>query len=146
MDDQPGLSEQYRMSSPWPLFVALGVAISEVGIILGFLPVAAGGLVLLAGSVTGILRESGYIGNPWRGLVTFATVLLGLGVGIYWYAASSAGVAAPLATDNVLAVLRNGNASVAYRGISIFVAGVLTYALAAAGYAAVSSAEPSAGP
>jgi len=142
MDEKPGLSEQYRMSSPWPLFVALGVAISEVGIILGFLPVAAGGLVLLAGSVTGILRESGHVANPWRGLLTFATALLAVGVGVYWYAASSAGVGAPLATENVLAVLRTGNATVAYRGVSIFVAGLLTYGLAAAGYAAVSSAEP----
>lgn len=143
MEDQPGLSEQYRTSSPWPLFVALGLAISEVGILLGFLPVAAGGLVLFSGSITGILTESGYVERPWRALTAFSGLLVVLGVGVYLYAASSAGATDPLAVKNVLAVLGGGR-SVAYRGLSIVVAGFLSVCLAAVGYAATSTAEPGA--
>jgi len=46
MDETPGLSEQYRKASPWPLFIALGVPISEIGLVFDVLPVAVGGLLL----------------------------------------------------------------------------------------------------
>jgi hypothetical protein len=66
MSDTPGLSEQYRRSSPWPLFIAVGLAISEVGIVFPILPLAIGGLLLFVGSVGGILTEAGYLSHPWR--------------------------------------------------------------------------------
>jgi hypothetical protein len=79
MDEQPGLSDEYRKASPWPLFVAFGLAIFEVGIVWPLFPVAVGGLLLFAGSVVGILRESGYIANPWKGLVTASVLCLAVG-------------------------------------------------------------------
>jgi len=66
MDEQPGLSDQYRRASPWPLFVALGIVFSEVGVFLGITALAVGGILLLAGSVVGILRESAYTETLWR--------------------------------------------------------------------------------
>src|SRR6056297_745503 len=79
MTDEPGLSDQYRMASPWPLFVALGITLSEVGIIIGIFAVAVGGLLLLAGSVAGILKESGYVERLWGSLLAFGVVLVAAG-------------------------------------------------------------------
>lgn len=76
MDEQPGLSEQYRMASPWPLFVALGIPISEVGILFDLLPVAVAGLVLFGGSVAGMATEAGYAKTPWNALAVLGAILL----------------------------------------------------------------------
>jgi len=75
MEDEPGLSDQYRSASPWPLFVALGLALSEVGVFVGLFPVAVFGLILFGGSVAGILTESGYASRPWPTLLGVGTVL-----------------------------------------------------------------------
>lgn len=79
MDDQPGLSDQYRMASPWPLFVALGIPIAELGILFDVFVVAVAGLLLFCGSVTGMLREAGYAKTAWRPLGVFAVLLFGAG-------------------------------------------------------------------
>ena len=80
MDEQPGLSEQYRMASPWPVFIALGIPIAELGIVFDLFPLSVGGLILFCGSVAGILREAGYASTPWRPLAALAVVLVGIGV------------------------------------------------------------------
>ena len=51
-------------ASPWPLFVALGLAVGEVGVFMGLYPVAVGGLLLFVGSVAGIVQEAGYSERP----------------------------------------------------------------------------------
>lgn len=79
MDEDPGLSDQYRMVSPWPLFVALGLPIAELGLLFGLVPLAVGGLLLFGGSVAGMLRESGYVETPWRALVVVAALAVALG-------------------------------------------------------------------
>jgi len=79
MDDQPGLSDQYRMASPWPIFVALGIPIAELGILFDVFVVAVGGLLLFCGSVTGLLREAGYAKTAWRPLALFAVLLVAVG-------------------------------------------------------------------
>lgn len=70
----PGLSDQYRKASPWPLFVALGFAISEAGVLFGVVPVAVGGLLLFGGSIAGIVREAGYAERPWPLLAALGVV------------------------------------------------------------------------
>jgi hypothetical protein len=84
MVEEPGLSDQYRMASPWPLFVALGLTLSEVGIFLALFPIAVGGILLLGGSVAGILRESGYVSQPWGPLVYLGLALAAVGGLIVW--------------------------------------------------------------
>jgi hypothetical protein len=79
MDDAPGLSDQYRMASPWPMFVALGIPISEIGILFDLFPIAVGGLILFSGSVAGMTREAGYAKTPWRPLAVIGVGLLALG-------------------------------------------------------------------
>lgn len=76
MEEQRGLSDRYHRASPWPLFVALGLTVSEVGILLDFFPVAVFGLLVFGGSVAGILTESGYTPRPWPTLLGFGGVLV----------------------------------------------------------------------
>ncbi|WP_327051732.1 DUF7541 family protein [Halomicrococcus gelatinilyticus] len=85
MDEQPGLSDQYRKSSPWPLFIAVGLALFEVGIVLAdvLFPVAVGGMLMFVGSIVGILRESEYIDNPWKAMVVCAGLAFAVG-GALW--------------------------------------------------------------
>ena len=89
MDEQPGLSDQYRKSSPWPLFIAFGLAMFETGIFLAniLFPVAVGGMLLFVGSCVGILRESEYISNPWKAILSASGVSFVAG-GIIWLTTS----------------------------------------------------------
>jgi hypothetical protein len=80
MEEQPGLSDQYRTASPWPLFVALGLALSEIGVFIGLFPVAVFGLILFGGSIAGILTESGYVSRPWPTLAGIGAILAGLAI------------------------------------------------------------------
>jgi hypothetical protein len=77
---QPGLSEQYRKASPWPMLVAFGFVIAEIGVVLGLFPVTVGGLVLFGGTVAGILSESGYVEQTWLSLAVFGGVVTALGL------------------------------------------------------------------
>ena len=77
---QPGLSEQYRKASPWPMLVAFGFVISEIGVVLGLFPITVGGLVLFGGTVAGILSESGYVQQTWASLLAIGGVIIALGV------------------------------------------------------------------
>jgi hypothetical protein len=76
MNEKPGVSDRYRMASPWPVFVALGFVLSEIGIFLGVLPVAVGGVLLFGGSIAGILTESEYVENLWKTTVNVGLALV----------------------------------------------------------------------
>ena len=89
MDENPGLSEEYRRASPWPLFVALGLPIAEVGILFGLVPLAVGGLLLFFGSIAGILRENRYVSSTWRGLAALSLLVVALGVAIWYWDATT---------------------------------------------------------
>lgn len=116
MPEQPGLSDKYRKSSPWPLLIALGLPLSEIGIILGLYPIAVGGLVLLLGSVAGILRETEYVASPWPVFTAMAAALVVTGIAIYYVAGGGT------AGGDWFAV---GGGGIAMRGLSIATAGVL---------------------
>lgn len=90
MSEQAGLSDQYRKASPWPVFIALGLAVGELGILFNLFPVAVGGLLLLCGSIAGMAEESGYASTPWRALSVCAVILLGFG-GALLYAEAQTG-------------------------------------------------------
>ncbi|WP_254763623.1 DUF7541 family protein [Natrinema marinum] len=57
-------TERTDAARPWPLLVALGLAGSEVGLVVGLLPVAVAGLVVFAASVAGILADANYVDRP----------------------------------------------------------------------------------
>lgn len=136
MDEQPGLSDQYRMASPWPVFVALGLAISEVGIVLGFFSVAVGGLLLFAGSVAGILKESGYVSGLWVPLLGFGVVLLAVGVVLL-------GTQLDLTAAPLVGIIERpgGYGRVVPRALAIAVAGTILLAAGGTGRLLESSAS-----
>ena len=110
--ESSGLSENDTRASPWPVFVAVGVAISEVGVILAIPPVAVGRFLLFGGSVTGILRESGYISRPeWTGG----------GLGLLFLIAG-------------VTLMLNDHTGTTIRGESIAIAGGLSFAAAVLWY------------
>lgn len=82
MDENPGVSDQYRTASPWPLFVALGIPVTEVGILFDLFPVAVGGVVLLCGSVAGMAEEADYVDEPWGALGALAALCLVVGAAL----------------------------------------------------------------
>lgn len=57
-------TERTDAAAPWPLLVAVGLAGSEVGIVVDLAPVAVAGLVVFAASVAGILADAGYVDRP----------------------------------------------------------------------------------
>lgn len=135
MDEDPGLSDQYRMASPWPVFVALGLVLSEVGIFLGIFAVAVGGLLLFAGSVAGILKESGYVEQLWGTLLGFGVVLFVAGAGL---AVWQVGFALDVVGQAIAAPA--GYGQVVPRALAIGVAGAILLALGGTGRALEGSA------
>lgn len=88
---EQGLSDQYTRASPWPIPVVLGVVLSEIGIVFeGLLPLAVGGLLLLAGSTVGVLRESGFAETLYRPALAVAAVFGVAGTGLYTGTAATA--------------------------------------------------------
>lgn len=88
---EQGLSDQYARASPWPIPVVLGIVIAEIGIVFdGLLPVAVGGLLLLAGSIVGILRESGFSESLYRPALAVSAVFAAAGAGLYVGTAATA--------------------------------------------------------
>jgi hypothetical protein len=128
MEEQPGLSDQYRTASPWPLLVAVGFALAEVGVFLGVFPLAVGGVLLLGGSVAGILGESGYARRPWRTLAL-------LGVGFTALGGVLVATQVPGASVGLLEVVTDPNGVVG-RGLAVAVAGVMLVAASVASQAA----------
>lgn len=123
MDDQPGLSDQYQMSSPWPLFVVLGFVLSELGIFLAVIPVAVGGLLLFTGSVAGIIREAGYTDQPWGTIGILGVVLVVLGGLLVATQVSTASIDA--LSSALMSIFSDRPNGIVVRGVSIVFAGVI---------------------
>ncbi|MBX0294659.1 DUF7541 family protein [Haloarcula nitratireducens] len=123
MEEQPGLSDQYRTASPWPVFVALGLTLSEIGVFIGLFPVAVFGLILFGGSIAGILTESGYAERPWPTLLAVGGILsvLALAIGV---------LQLPMSAFTVANV---GEGPLFTRLVAVVVAGVVMMAMGGVG-------------
>lgn len=115
-------------ASPWPLFVALGLAVGEVGVFLGLYPVAVGGLLLFVGSVAGIVHEAGYVETPWRVLAGLGVLLVVVGV---WVVSTQL----PAQTLDAWLGSLGTDDTVVLRGFSIVLAGLLALVGSGAGAA-----------
>jgi len=120
-------------ASPWPLFVALGLAVGELGVFMGLYPVAVGGLLLFVGSVAGIVQEAGYSERPWRLLGALGALLVVVGL---WVVTTQTGVD----TAAVIAAV-DGADTIVLRGFSISAAGVIALVGSAAGRFVVDDAS-----
>jgi len=91
MVESTGVAEEFDRSSPWPLLIALGLALSEFGVFFGgiFVPVGVAGIVLFAGSVVGILVETEYVETHRRGALIVGGVIVLLGGVLYGFSAVS---------------------------------------------------------
>lgn len=126
MDDQPGLSDQYRMSSPWPLIVVLGLVFSELGLLFNVFPVAVGGLLLFVGAIAGIILESGYAERPWNLLAGLGVALCVLGALLTVTQLDS------ITLDAIVAIVGQPNGIVA-RGVELLIAGIVAVVIGAGG-------------
>lgn len=121
-------------ASPWPLFVALGLAVGELGVFMGLYPVAVGGLLLFVGSVAGIVQEAGYSERPWRLLGALGALLVVVGL---WVVTTQTGVD----TAAVMAAVDGAN-TIVLRGFSIAAAGVIALVGSVAGRFVVDGSSP----
>lgn len=127
MDQGTGPDEKV---SVWPMFVALGVAVSEVGVVFGFLPLAVGGILLFEGSVAGIVHEAGYAEHPWRLLAGLGGLFVVAGALVVYTQVGSA-VGAALVDPN----------GVTLRGLAIAGAGAIAVAAGGANTALLGRTE-----
>lgn len=74
------LGENHTGASMWPLVIAVSLALSEIGVVLGFAPISVGGLLVLVLSISGILRESGYVLQMDRSAGFLSVLLIVSGV------------------------------------------------------------------
>ena len=124
------VSDRNRASA-WPVFVALGLAVGEVGVVLALYPVAVAGLLLFVGSVAGIVAEAGYVERPWPLLAGLGVVLLAFGA---WIVSTQV----PPTPGGWLAALGSTD-TVVLRGFSIVIAGGIAVLAAGAGSIATPS-------
>lgn len=102
---------------PWPVLVALGLVGSEVGIVVGFLPVAVIGLVAFAASVAGILAEADYVDRPLAFAAKFGAAFVVVG-----------GILTAHGTGTVPIGPLEPLSGLASRGVALVLAGVVTIA------------------
>lgn len=124
-EDGTAVGERKPSSSAFPMFLAFGLAVAEVGVVLGVFVLTVVGVIAFTGSVAGILAESGYVADGWTTLAVLGVVVLALGAVVFVRYGGSVGGVEPLAVPN----------DIAYRGLSMLAAGALTLLTAGAGYA-----------
>jgi hypothetical protein len=130
-DADGGVSTPKKMS-PWPLFVAIGLAVAEVGIVMeGLYPVAVAGLLLFVGSVAGVVHEAGYVDRPWKLLGALGALLMFAGVAVL-YSQVGVDLLSALASDSVVVV----------RGYAILGAGIVAVVGGLAGRFVVDAGRP----
>jgi hypothetical protein len=119
------VSDRFPKASPWPLFVALGFVLLEVGLLIGFFPIAVGGVLLFGGSVAGILTESGYTAHLWRTLIRAGAVFCAIGIGLI-------ALQGTFDVSGLLAAVETPNAAgsrLASRGVAVALGGLILIAL-----------------
>lgn len=107
----------------WPVLAAVGLAVSELALFAGNVPVAAAGLVLLGGGLAGVVAEAGYGETPAGPMLAVGGLFVTVGGGLWTVRAPSfalGAIARAPWTDGI-----------ARRGLAIVVAGCLLLALGA---------------
>lgn len=123
-ESEPGISERYEKTSPWPLVVVLGLVLSEIGILFNFYPVAVGGLIMFVASVSGIIYEAGYVVSPWRLLSGLGAALIVVGLLIVSTQVDG-GVSAYVSQTAIENGISQRGFTIAATGATIAVAGVV---------------------
>jgi hypothetical protein len=122
-DGNRAVTDHKPSASLWPMFVAFGLAIAEVGVVVGVFVFTVIGFLMFTGAIAGILAEAGYVERPWATLGVLGTVVLALGIAVFWAFDGVVGGPELVAVNN----------AVAYRGLSMISAGALTVLTAGVG-------------
>lgn len=127
-DDSRGIDNTEHgpvKASAWPPFVALGLMLGEVGVVLNVFPLAVGGILLFGGSVAGILTDAAFTETPWSSMAILGSVFAVIGAAIWTNELSMITAEALLTVDTPTGI--------AVRGVAILLGGVLMVALAVGG-------------
>lgn len=127
MSRRPDARGGVARASPWPILVAVGLAVSELGVFVGSVPFAVAGVVLLGGAAAGLAHDAGYGASPVGPLLVAGGLFAVLGGGVWAVRAADLTVPALLAAP--------GADGVARRGLAILVAGGLLVGTGIAGWA-----------
>jgi hypothetical protein len=131
-DGNRAVTDHKPSSSLWPMFVAFGLALAEVGVVVGVFVLTVIGFLMFTGAVAGILAEAGYVDDAWATLGVLALVVFGLGGVVFVRYGGTVGGAELVAVPN----------AIAYRGLSMIAAGFLTLLTAGLGYVREDIANP----
>lgn len=115
MADHSTATEGSTTSSPWPVLVAVGLVLSEVGVLVDFFPITVVGIVLFVASITGFVTESGHVSSPWPLAIGLGLVFVALGSLLY-----------AVGTELVTVAGSEQLFGLTTRGIAIAVAGLVT--------------------
>ncbi|MUV88878.1 hypothetical protein GJ629_02350 [Halapricum sp. CBA1109] len=129
MAEQADVGDRFPTASPWPLFVAVGFTVTELGLFIGIFPVAVAGVLLFGASVAGILTEAEYVGHLWKTMGVFGAVLAAIGLAMVVYG-GGVGVEAALGAIDAPNVVGNRLVS---RGLAVGAAGIILAVTAATG-------------
>jgi hypothetical protein len=115
MSQRVDSTEGGARASPWPILVAVGLAVSELGVFLGSVPASVAGLIVFGGAAAGLAHDAGYGESPAGLLLVAGGVLVVVG-GSVW------AVRAPALSVSALSAVPGAD-GVARRGLAILVAG-----------------------
>jgi len=115
--DFDGTDPRSHLISPWPPFVAIGLTVAELGVVLNLVPLAVGGVVLFGGSIAGILQDAEMTETPWPTVAALGVLFSALG-GALW-----ASQLQSYALSHVIAVATAN--PIAIRGEAVLLGGVL---------------------
>ncbi|NHN40149.1 cox cluster protein [Halorubellus sp. JP-L1] len=123
-DGNRAVTDHKPSASLWPMFVAFGLAIAEVGVVVGVYVLTIVGVLTFTGAVAGILHEAGYVDDAWTTLGVLAVVVLVAGTAVFALYGGAVGGPALVAVPN----------AIAYRGLSMMAAGGITLLASVAGF------------
>lgn len=123
MSGGPTAVDDGRRTSPWPVFVALGFAVAELGVFFGVVPLAVGGIVVFGGSCSGQLAEVGHRSSLSRSLIPVGGVFVIIGVGLWFAGVTDFTTATVLTSPRV--------DGVALRGVAVLTGGLVLVAAGA---------------
>ncbi|WP_246282731.1 DUF7541 family protein [Natronomonas halophila] len=123
-EPEPGVSERYEKTSAWPLVVAFGLVLSEIGILFNLYPVAVGGLVMFVASIAGIVNEAGYVTRPWRLLAGLGVTLAVVGM-LVVSTQVDGGLSAYIAQASMSNQISQRGFTIAATGVVVVVAGLV---------------------
>ncbi|WP_265111136.1 DUF7541 family protein [Halosolutus halophilus] len=124
MADHTTRSDGRTAASPWPFLLAVGLVLSEIGVLVGFFPLAVGGLLLFVASVAGFVAESNHVTSPWPIVAGLGAVFVAGGALLY---AVGTGLVTIGGSEALVGLTSRGVAIAVAGGLAVLGAGIGRY-------------------